>query len=168
MPRDIQFNVAKVKADRELQDLARDFDAAAIPWAQLSSYGVLNRIMPRRQHKPTSGKILAYAKLQVSAFREHLGISVCVFKIGVTCNPVCRYLDYLSRNYDAMWIIHESNSVPETHMLEAALISVYHTSPGCRNAPDSGGEGALNKASARGPYFTYVTGGRADKNKRLG
>ncbi|OLQ08476.1 40S ribosomal protein S3-3 [Symbiodinium microadriaticum] len=55
----------EVKADRELQDLARDFDAAAIPWAQLSSYGVLNRIMPRRQLKPTSGKILAYAKLQV-------------------------------------------------------------------------------------------------------
>ena len=97
-----------------------------------------------------------------------MGLEVCVFKIGVTANPVCRYLDYLSRNYDAMWVLHESNDVQETHMLEAALISHFQACLGCRNKADSGGEGASNKASAMGPYYTYVTGGRADKNKRLG
>ena len=73
-----------------------------------------------------------------------------------------------SRNYDAMWVVHESSDVQETHMLEAALISHFQSCLGCRNNPDSGGEGALNRSGAEGPYYTYVTGGRADKNKRLG
>ena len=43
-----------------------------------------------------------------------------------------------------------------THMLEAALISEFHTSTGCRNAPESGGEGGLNRKKHLGPPFFYV------------
>ena len=52
-------------------------------------------------------------------------------------------------------------------MLEAALISHFESIVGCRNKPGSGGEGALNRNGTTAPFFTYVTGGRADGNLRL-
>ena len=149
-----------------LQQLAENFDPVMIPWAELRGFGVVNRVMKVRRPKPTAGTILAYASQQIVAYRESNGLTVCVFKIGVTANLVCRFLDYKSRNYSSMWVIHQGDNVMETHMLEAALISQFHHITGCRNKAGSGGEGALNRSSA--PYFTYVTGGRADQNKRLG
>ena len=68
-----------------------------------------------------------------------------------------------------MWIIHKSDHVELVHMLEAALISENQLILGCRNAANSGGEGALNRPNAGGPpYFVYVTGGRADQGRRVG
>ena len=150
-----------------LEVLAIDFDPGAIPWKELQPWGVVNRIMKPRRPKPNAGAVLAYARQQIVSFRESMGLTVCVFKIGVTANPVCRFLDYKSRNYTSMWVIHQGNDVMETHMLEAALVSHFDGILGCRNKPGSGGEGALNRSAAMGPFFTYVTGARADQNKRL-
>ena len=68
-----------------------------------------------------------------------------------------------------MWIIHEADDVGLVHMLEAALVSHFQHLAGCKNEPDSGGEGALNHHAVRGPpYYVYITGGRADQGKWVG
>ena len=119
--------------------------------------------------KPSCGKILLHAKRQVTAFREFIGVQVCVFKIGVTADPAFRFRGYMAKGYTNMWVIHVNEDVGETHMLEAALIAEFQELPGCRNAPNSGGEGALNRKQNGGPpYYTYVTGCRADVFKRIG
>lgn len=119
--------------------------------------------------KPTCGKILAHCKAQIKSFREFLGGPLCIFKIGVTADPVERFEDYLKKSFTNMWVIYTSDELNTIHMLEAALISEFHILSGCRNAPDTGGEGGLNRKNHNGPpYFTYVTGGRADQLKRVG
>ena len=97
-----------------------------------------------------------------------MGLQLCVFKIGVTSNPLVRYLNYRKKNFTSMWVIFQGTSVKEIHMLEAALISLYQATSGCQNATGSGGEGALNKLDACPPYYAYITGGRADQRKRVG
>ena len=151
-----------------LEDLAANVDPDRIPWHDVRSYGIVNRLMPLRAQRPCSGRILAYTTQQVHAFREKMGLQVCVFKIGVTGNPVSRYVQYHSLNFTAMWVIFSSSSVREVHMLEAALISLFCSSTGCRNEHGTGGEGALNHPKATPPFYVYITGGRADQNKRVG
>ena len=118
--------------------------------------------------RPTSGRILAHCKNQVSAFRENMGIHLTVFKVGVTADPTSRFLLYRKANYTNMWVIFSGMDVKEIHMLEAALISTFESGTGCRNASDSGGEGALNRSGSVGPFFAYVVGARADQNKPIG
>lgn len=117
----------------------------------------------------TAGKLLAHSKDKVTAFREKIGIRVCVFKIGATANPIARFPSYLKTGFTGMWVIASSESVPMIHMLEAALISEFSKHVGCRNKIGSGGEGALNREQCPDPpYFIYVTGGRADQPRRVG
>ena len=80
-----------------LEQLADDLNPIKIPWQDLREFGILNRIMKPRRPKASAGVVLAYSKQQVVSFREHLRLSVCVFKIGVTANPICRFLDYRSK-----------------------------------------------------------------------
>ena len=131
---------------------------------------LLNRCLPSGQAaKATSGKILSHCRDQTICFRENIGLRVCVFKIGVTANPITRYLDYLDQGYQTMWLLAVSPSADLIHMLEAALIMEFHKHVGCRNKEGSGGEGALNKKhKAPPPYYAYVTGGRADQLRRVG
>ncbi len=124
------------------------------------------KVQPR---EPTCGKILAYCKRQVIAFQESLGFGICVFKIGVTADPLERFQDYRAEAYTNMWIIHISEEKYLIHMLEAALIAEFNASSGCRNMPETGGEGGLNRKKHRGPpFYCYVVGGRADQPKRVG
>ena len=151
-----------------MQLLASEMDPSKISWKDVQCYGLRNRLMPTQARPPSSGRLLSYCVQQVDSFREHMGLSVCVFKIGVTSNPLVRYVDYLQRNFTSMWVIFSGSNVKEIHMLEAALVSLYHSTTGCQNAGGSGGEGALNKATASPPYYAYVTGGRADQPCRVG
>lgn len=115
------------------------------------------------------GKILAHSRRQAAAFRDCIGSQVCVFKIGVTSSPRERFPSYRGKNFSSMWLIAEHHDVGLIHMLEAALIAEFHEIRGCRNAAESGGEGALNRPNHKGPpYYVYVTGGRADQFKRVG
>lgn len=71
--------------------------------------------------------------------------------------------------FHAMWVIAVSPSIDLIHMLEAALVMEFHKHVGCRNKEGAGGEGALNRSErAPGPYYVYVTGGRADQRRRVG
>ena len=138
-------------------------------WETLERFNITNRTLKVQQLKPTCGKILAHCKMQVAAFRKSLGQELCIFKIGVTADPLVRFQDYMAKAYTNMWIVFMSDDLLLIHMLEAALISEFSMVSGCRNAPGTGGEGGLNRKKHLGPpYYTYVTGGRADQFKWVG
>ena len=70
--------------------------------------------------------------------------------------------------YTAMFVLAVSNNVDHIHMLEAACISKFAKYIGCKNAANSGGEGALNRMDTEPPFFLYVVGGRADQGRWVG
>jgi len=139
-------------------------------WNILKPLGIVDKCMPSPQaDRAICGKILAHSKDKVTLLRERIGVRVCIFKIGVTANPIARYKLYVDQGYATMWLIHKSNSLDLVHMLEAALISEYHQHVGCRNQTGTGGEGALNRrVPIAPPYFVYVVGARADQPRWVG
>ena len=138
-------------------------------WDTWRKFNIINRTMKVQPREPTCGKILAYCKRQVVAFQESLGFGICVFKIGVTADPLERFHYYRAEAFTNMWVIHISEEKNLIHMLEAALISEFNTTSGCRNKPETGGEGGLNRKNHRGPpFYAYVVGGRADQPRRVG
>lgn len=152
-----------------LDKMSETSQPSELPWEKLQSCFIFNRTLKNLSPLTTCGKILAHAKQQVVSLREHLGLSVCIFKVGVTASPVHRFKSYWSQNFSVMWIVFQSNDLGMVHMLEAALISEYCHYTGCRNAPHTGGEGALNKKRrSEPPYFVYVVGARADQPKSVG
>ena len=109
-----------------------------VEWDELLRYNIHNKTMKFQVKMPPSGKILTHCKRMVCAFRESMGVSLCIFKIGVTADPVNRFSDYQTKAFSVMWIIYVSDDLSLTHMLEAALISEFNAASGCRNAPGSG------------------------------
>ena len=150
--------------------MAHGFNAQRFDWSCAQPLGVFNKCPPtRRSMNMTCGKILAHAKEHVLAFRQMMGLRICVFHIGVTHNPLMRFQSYLGKAYTHMWVVFCSDQTYLVHMLEAALISEFAAHVGCRNKSGSGGEGALNRANCPDPpYFVYVTGGRADQPRAVG
>lgn len=153
-----------------LDDLAVGFNAANFDWSLARPFGVINKFTTSRTSKKmTSGKILAQTQELVSNFLTMMGVQLCIFKIGVTSNPLSRFQLYKQQYYSHMWIIFCCESVDLIHMLEAALIAASIGHKGCRNQPGSGGEGALNRVNPpEPPYFVYIVGGRADQTRCVG
>ena len=85
-------------SETELPDLLHlgvAFDASSFDWALVKPHGIINRCAgPKASLSMTCGKILAHAKEKTTAFRENIGIRVCSFKIGVTSNPIIRFVEY--------------------------------------------------------------------------
>ena len=159
----------KVSDSSSLALLAADFDALSFPWQAVKPFGILNHCMMPRHGKPTCGKILAHAKKQIQAFREQMGLRVCVFKVGITCNPIQRFVSYREMGFTDMWVVTMCDSVDSISMLEAACIALFSAHVGCRNKAETGGEGALNRSPPpKPPFFLYVTGGRADQLRKVG
>ena len=142
-----------------LQHLADTFNAATFDWNVVKSLGIVNQCAKEpRSGQPTCGKILAWCKEPVTAFRESMGIRVCIFKLGITSNPLARYIDYQSKGYTCMWLIAVSQSSDLISMLEAALVSEFGKHVGCRNKENSGGEGSLNKTEKAPPPYCMCVG----------
>lgn len=96
-------------------------------WNILKPLGIVDKCMPSPQaDRAICGKILAHSKDKVTLLRERIGVRVCIFKIGVTANPIARYKLYVDQGYATMWLIHKSNSLDLVHMLEAAQIGRAH------------------------------------------
>ncbi|CAE7266410.1 unnamed protein product [Symbiodinium sp. CCMP2592] len=83
-----------------------------------------------------------------------------LYKIGVTRNPVCRWLHTgygykLDRHvhWERMTVLHVHCNADVICLLEAALIRIFFNAPGCRNIR-LGGEGIDEQSS--GPFFCYV------------
>ena len=153
-----------------LSELGEAFDLEpSFDWQLVRPYGLLNHCVRPTRTAFTCGKVLAHAKAQITAFRESVGVRVCIFKVGITSNPIKRYVDYIGKGYDRMWLISVSQSADTIQMLEAACIALFSSHVGCRNKPESGGEGALNRATPpRPPFYLYVVGSRADQLRAVG
>ena len=94
------------------------------PWEQLKACGIQNHTQTFSLQNAIAGKVLLHAKRQIDAFREHMGVSLCVFKIGVTSNPAERFLSYSVKHFAAMWVVYSGSDLGMVHMLEAALILI--------------------------------------------
>ena len=152
-----------------ITELGLKFDAATFDWGTVKCQGILNKCFQSKATNPTCGRILTHASEQVSCILNEVGASLCIFKIGVSANPLLRFASYLNLGYTTMWVIHVSSSLGLTHMLEASLIREYQSFRGCRNKDGSGGEGALNTSKCfKPPFFTYVVGARADQPRCVG
>lgn len=150
-----------------LAEVGSTFHPEGFDWKQLRVHQLFYRC-PSSTNM-ISGKLLAHCKRQVIALREEIGIRVCCFKIGITANPPQRFSSYVQKNYSCMWVIASSECLGTISMLEAALISEYQKHIGCKNQPETGGEGALNRsARAIPPFFCYITAGRADQARWVG
>lgn len=146
-----------------LARVGASFVAEGFDWKELRCQQLHFRCQSAK--KPMiCGKLLAHCKEQVTSLRERIGVRLCVFKVGITSNPPQRFASYVQKNYCCMWLIAQTESVDKIHMLEAAVISHFQQHVGCRNEPNTGGEGALNRTNRPPPpYFLYVTAARADK-----
>ena len=117
--------------------------------------------------QPTAGHILQYCKQKIQSFRASVGDNVCVYKVGLTTNPLRRSTWYVQLNYTRMArmsLLHATRCQGTAEMLEAALIDNHMGRTGCRNQR-SGGEGGVAGANA---YYVYIVGARADIPKPIG
>lgn len=146
-----------------LLSISETFKTESFQWDLVQSLGVVARFMAQSAVKPTAGRLLTHCREQITCFREKIGLKVCIFKIGVSENPVFRFSSYVEKGCETMWVLATSQSVDQIHMLEAACIQEYAKHVGCRNKAGSGGEGGLNRVGSSPPYYLYVAGGRADK-----
>ena len=153
-----------------LTRLGKTFDASTFDWRGVRQYNIRNCCVSLQAGRSMiCGRILAHARNQITLFRESIGVRVCVFKIGMTSNPIQRYIPYLESGFTDMWVLTMSDSLDLINMLEAACISHFSLHIGCRNKNESGGEGAQNRVSPpMPPFYLYVTGGRADQPRRVG
>ena len=119
---------------------------------------------PQRQ-KATAGTVLQRCLAEVTKFRNRMGRKLCVYKLGLTSNPVLRFDFYKDANYTHMSLLHVSPNLGLCQMLEAALSASNMSERECRNQR-TGGEGP--PSSEEEPFhFVYVVGARADQLKRI-
>ena len=129
-------------------------------------HGISIAYLPCSQRlKATAGTILKRCSTKVECFRNRMGRTVCIFKIGLSSNPLIRFEDYKERNYSEMSLLHVTQNMGEAQMLEAALIAQNIGEKGCRNEK-LGGDGP-NHLSPQSFYFVYVAGAQADSLKAI-
>ena len=109
-------------------------------------------------------EILNHCKAMIAQIRNTYGSALCVFKVGITADPLRRFHFYKIENFDKMYLLHGSDSVHLTDMLESALIQSHNEIPGCRNIKLGGARNMKGGA----PYFTYCVAARADGSLRIG
>jgi hypothetical protein len=113
-------------------------------------------------HAFTTGVQLDDCLRVIDTFRNHVGVDLCIYKIGITSNPIIRFRDYQEEGFTMMWVIHytlDAASAGVVEMLEAGLIS-HHINVRSNRNVRKGGDGNLSAQSP--PYCTYIVGGRAD------
>ena len=122
---------------------------------------------PSRQ-KVTAGTILQRCLTEITKFRKPMNRAVCVFKAGLTTDPVVRFGFYRDANYERMVLLHVTENMGVAQVLEAALIAPNLKQVGCGNEK-FGGEGPLCKSlHGKTLHFFYVFGARADQMKPIG
>ena len=113
----------------------------------------------------TAGTVLQRCLTNIEKFRSRMTRSLCVYKLGLTTNPLLRFHFYTHRNYSKMTLLHCTPEIGVAQMLEAALISNHISEKECRNER-FGGDGP-NSVDHEGPHFVYIVGARADGGKPI-
>lgn len=115
--------------------------------------------------RSTAGTILQRCLNKIELFRSGMNRSLCVYKIGLSSNPVLRFHFYSRGNYTRMSLLHVTNELGVAQMLEAALLALHISEKECRNER-FGGDGP-NSSHHPGPHFVYIVGARADGRKPI-
>ena len=113
----------------------------------------------------TAGTILQGCLTQIDRFRNQMTRSLCVYKVGITTNPVLRFHFYARGNYSKMSLLHITENMGVAQMLEAALLAMHISEKECRNER-FGGDGPAT-LDHMGPHFLYIVGARADCGKPI-
>ena len=92
---------------------------------------------PKRE-RATAGTILQRCLYEVEKFRTKMTKSLCVFKLGLTTNPIIRFNFYKDANYSHMALLHVTENAGVAQMLEASLIAIHMSQTGCRNEKHGG------------------------------
>ena len=87
---------------------------------------------PKRE-RATAGTILQRSLYEIEKFRSKMTRSLCVFKLGLTTNPIIRFKFYRDDNYSHMALLHVTENAGVAQMLEASLIAIHMSQTGCRN-----------------------------------
>ena len=118
-----------------------------------------------KRQKASAGTVLRRCFSEIDSFRDRMGRKLCVFKVGLTSNPIVRFSFYKDANYTHMSLLHVSHNLGLCQMLEAALIASNLSERGCRNQR-YGGEGPPS-AEQEPFHFVYIVGARADQFKAI-
>ena len=96
-----------------------------------------------------ASKILWHCVGVINAVRqENGGNSLCVFKIGLTANPLQRRASYFEQNFHSFVVIHKvcrPDLLGMLEMLEAALIAEFYDDERCCRNRQLGGESMRTK-----------------------
>ncbi|CAE7216894.1 unnamed protein product [Symbiodinium sp. CCMP2456] len=110
------------------------------------SVGLDQRLIPETA---LASKILWHCMKTVNCIREENGgRSLCVFKLGLTSNPLQRRQSYLEQNFMSFVVIHKVcrlELLAMLEMLEAALIAEFHDNQRCCRNHQLGGESMRRK-----------------------
>jgi hypothetical protein len=150
-------------------------NAIKLALENLASLGIPNRVhadVYRAAVRITEGRILAHIRDMSSAIINRSGASLCVYKFGITADPVGRKEFYVADNYTVYEILHVSNVLDAVSWGEAYLIHEFshHSNIGsCRNVR-LGGDGALAlKTNHRDQlFYLYIAAARADSGRAIG
>ena len=107
--------------------------------------------LPERMHM-RSGHCLSLAKKSVRDVLDQYG-QTTGFKIGITANPVQRWVFYERDGYQKMHLLYAADEPHSVAMMEAALIDIFSSEAGCANVA-TGGEGP--PMTGAGPSFVYI------------
>lgn len=107
--------------------------------------------LPERMHM-RSGHCLSLAKKSVRDVLDQYG-QTTGFKIGITANPVQRWVFYERDGYQKMHLLYAADEPHSVAMMEAALIDICSSEAGCANVA-TGGEGP--PMTDAGPSFVYI------------
>ena len=94
-----------------------------------------------------------------------MSLSLCVYKLGMTSDPIVRFQFYKEANYTHMSLLHCTANLGVAQMLEAALIASNLSQHGCRNQR-YGGEGPPS-VEHEPFHYVYIVGARADQRKAI-
>ena len=122
----------------------------------------------------TASKILWHCVDTINFVRGKCGgPALCVFKIGLTANPIKRREAYRKQNFKQFVIIHEvtrSELLGMLEMLEAALIAQFYDCQRCCRNKQLGGESMREKsfvARFEPPYYAYVAATNASQREPI-
>ena len=141
-----------VRSLPRLQDELRP----ALEATNFSNGEIVFNLVNQGKHQALSGKILEHCEVVTRSLSFR---GPCIFKIGITENPVSRWCvrKYAYKNdaiekWQGMVVLHMDSDSFVCGLIEAHLIRVFRETPGCRNTAH-GGE---SLSPLPGPHCVYV------------
>ena len=122
----------------------------------------------------TASTILWHCVKAINCLRNQCGgPALCVFKIGLTSNPLQRRAAYYKQNFKKFVIIHQVSRgelLGMLEMLEAALIAEFYDNQRCCRNKQLGGESMRDRTFMprfEPPYFAYCVASNASQREPI-